>query len=121
MSEEKFKAMMEYIDSRIKRLEGELELMKCLREILENRIKRLGTAAERASKEREGLLAILSNANWRRYPSGEGEWCFADELPGNFVKELRERGSMDLNRYRYVYRRLSGGKEIVSRKALRGL
>jgi hypothetical protein len=47
------------------------------------------------------------------------EWCFADELPGSFMEELRRKGIMDLDGYRYVYKRLSGGKEIVARKALR--
>ena len=29
------------------------------------------------------------------------------------MEELRERGIMDLDGYRYVYKRLSTGKEIV--------
>jgi hypothetical protein len=116
MSGEKLKIMIEYIDSRIKMLQEELEYLKSLRELLESRIKRLSV-----KPSSEELPSILSEARWRRYPSGDGEWCFADELPRNFVEELREKGSMDLNRYRYVYKRLSGGKEVVSRKVLRGL
>jgi len=32
------------------------------------------------------------------------------------VEELRSRGVIDLNGYRYVYKRLSGGKEVVARR-----
>ena len=30
---------------------------------------------------------------------------------------MKKRGVMDLDGYRYVYKRLSGGKEIVARRA----
>jgi len=108
MSGEELKQIIEYIDSRIRRLEEEIRLLKSLREIMEDRVRRL--SAEPSEKE---IPAMLSEAGWRRYPSGEGEWCFADELPRAFVEELRERGIMDLDGYRYVYKRLSTGKEIV--------
>ena len=111
MSAEKLKQMIEYIDSRIRRLEEEIRLLKGLREIMEQRIARLS-----AEPSREEIPAMLSEAGWRRYPSGEGEWCFADELPKAFVEELRSRGVIDLNGYRYVYKRLSGGKEVVARR-----
>jgi len=116
MSEEKFRQMIEYIDSKIRRLEEEIRLLKGLKEIMEHKIE--GLSAE-PSKER--IQAVLSEIKWRGYPSGEGEWCFADELPENFIWELRKKGIMDLEGYRYVYKRLSGGKEIVSRRTLRGL
>jgi hypothetical protein len=114
MSAEKLKQMIEYIDSKIRRLEEEIRLLKSLREIMEQKAVRL--SAEPSEKE---VPAILSEAGWRRYPSGEGEWCFADELPKTLVEELRERGMIDLDGYRYVYKRLSGGKEVVARRRVR--
>jgi len=107
--------LIEYIDLKIRRLQEELEYLKNLREFLEYKIGKL--SIEPSTKE---LPAIISEANWRRYPSGAGEWCFADQLPKSFVEELKEKGSKTLNGYRYVYKKLSGGREVVSRRALDG-
>ena len=115
MSVRKLKTIVEYVDSKIKKLQDEIEHLKMLREFLEYRIKKLSVEPSNAE-----LPAILSEANWRRYPSGEGEWCFADELPRNFIEELKGEGSKTLNGYRYVYKKLSGGKEVVSRRVLNG-
>lgn|GEM_PF-854070 len=115
MSLRKLRTMVDYIDSKIRRLQDEIEYLKMLREFLEYRIGKLSIEPSNAE-----LPAILSEANWKKYPSGEGEWCFADELPRNFVEELKEKGSETLNGYRYVYKKLSGGKEVVSRKVLDG-
>jgi hypothetical protein len=106
---------MDYVDSKIRKLQDEIEHLQMLREFLEYRIKKL--SIEPSNTE---LPAILSEANWRRYPSGEGEWCFADELPRNFIEELKRKGSKTLNGYRYLYKKLSGGKEVVSRRVLNG-
>jgi len=105
--------LIEYVDLKIRKLQEELEYLKNLREFLEYKIGKL--SIEPSSKE---LPAIISEANWRRYPSGAGEWCFADQLPKSFVEELKEKGSKSLNGYRYVYKKLSGGREVVSRRAL---
>jgi len=107
--------LIEYVDLKIRKLQEELEYLKNLREFLEYKIGKL--SIEPSSKE---LPAIISEANWRRYPSGAGEWCFADQLPKSFVEELKEKGSKSLNGYRYVYKKLSGGREVVSRRALDG-
>jgi len=115
LSVRELKTIMDYVDSKIKKLQDEIEYLKMLRDFLEYRIKKL--SIEPSNTE---LPAILSEANWRRYPSGEGEWCFADELPRNFIEELKGRGSKTLNGYRYVYKKLSGGKEVVSRRVLDG-
>jgi hypothetical protein len=109
------KTIMDYVDSKIRKLQDEIEHLQMLREFLEYRIKKL--SIEPSNTE---LPAILSEANWRRYPSGEGEWCFADELPRNFIEELKRKGSKTLNGYRYLYKKLSGGKEVVSRRVLNG-
>lgn len=37
----------------------------------------------------------MESARWRRYPSGRGEWCFADELPQSFVEKLK-KGPMEV-------------------------
>ena len=116
MSEEKLKQLIEYLDSRIRMLEEELKLLKGLKEIMEDKVRRPS-----AEQSKEEIPVTLSEVKWRNYPSGEGEWCFADELPESFIEELRRKGIMDVDGYRYVYKRLSGGKEIVARKALRGL
>jgi hypothetical protein len=109
------KTIVDYVDSKIRKLQDEIEHLKMLRDFLEYRIKKLSIEPSNAE-----LPAILSEANWRRYPSGGGEWCFADELPRNFIEELKEKGSKTLNGYRYVYKKLSGGKEVVSRRVLDG-
>ena len=107
--------LIEYIDLKIKKIQEELEYLRGLKEFLEYKTRKL--SVEPSSKE---LPAIISEANWRRYPSGEGEWCFADQLPRQFIEELKEKGSKTLNGYRYVYKRLSGGREVVSRRVLDG-
>jgi len=107
--------LIEYIDLKIRRLQEELEYLKNLRGFLEYKIGKL--SIEPSTKE---LPAIISEANWRRYPSGAGEWCFADELPRCFIEELKEKSSKTLDGYRYVYKKLSGGREVVSRRALDG-
>jgi len=113
MGEERLRRAIEYIDSRIRMLEEEIELLKGLREIMEDKARRLSV-----EPTMEEVPAILSSeVKWRSYPSGEGEWCFADELPRSFVEELKKKGMMDLDGYRYVYKRLSSGKEIVARRA----
>jgi len=113
MGEERLRRVIEYIDSRVKRLEEEISLLKGLRELMEDKVRRL--SVEPSMEEAPAILS--SEVRWRSYPSGEGEWCFADELPRSFVEELKKRGVMDLDGYRYVYKRLSGGKEIVARRA----
>jgi len=113
LSVRELKTLMEYIDSKIRKLQEELEHLEDLKEFLEYRIGKL--SIEPSSDE---IPAILSEANWRRYPSGEGEWCFADELPRSFIQELKEKGSKTMNGCRYVYKKLSGGKEVVSRRVL---
>jgi len=113
MGEERLRRVIEYIDSRIRILEEEIKLLKGLREIMEDKARRLSV-----EPSMEEVPAILSSeVRWRSYPSGEGEWCFADKLPKSFVEELKKKGVMDLDGYRYVYKRLSGGKEIVARRA----
>jgi len=114
MGEERLRQVIEYIDSRIRMLEEEISLLKGLRELMEDKVRRLSV-----EPSMEEVPAILSSeVRWRSYPSGEGEWCFADELPRSLVEELRRKGMMDLDGYRIcVYKRLSGGKEIVARRA----
>jgi len=108
--------LIEYVDLKIREIQEELEYLRSLREFLEYKVRKL--SVEPSSRE---VPAVISEANWRRYPSGEGECCFADQLPRQFIEELREKGSKTLNGYRYVYKRLSGGREVVSRRALNGL
>jgi protein gp37 len=112
MGEERLRRVIEYIDSRVKRLEEEISLLKGLREIMEDKVRRL--SVEPLMEEVPAILS--SEVKWRSYPNGEGEWCFADELPKSFIDELRRKAVMDLDGYRYVYKRLSGGKEIVARR-----
>ena len=57
MSGEELKRMIEYIDSRIRRLEEEIRLLKSLREVVEDRVR--GLSAEPSWKE---IPAMLSEA-----------------------------------------------------------
>ena len=107
--------LIEYVDLKIRKAQEELEYLRSLRGFLEYKARKL--KVEPSTKE---LPAIISEANWRRYPSGDGEWCFADQLPRQFIEELKEKGSKTLNGYRYMYKKLSGGREVVSRRALDG-
>ena len=62
----------------------------------------------------------MKSVGWKRYPSGTGEWCFADQLPESFIKELKRSSNMSKEVSGYIYRLkiLSGGKEIVSRRGI---
>ena len=55
--------------------------------------------------------------NWRPYPSGEGEWIFADEAPRSLVEALSSRGgSIVVGSYRYVLREGRAKSFIARRK-----
>lgn len=59
----------------------------------------------------------LKGLNWRPYPSGEGEWIFADEAPQSLVEALSSRGgSMVVGSYRYVLREGRAKSFIARRK-----
>ncbi|HDI46403.1 MAG TPA: hypothetical protein ENF82_01185 [Candidatus Methanomethylia archaeon] len=58
---------------------------------------------------------VLEELNWRSYPSGEGEWIFADEAPASLLRTLSERGSVTISGYRYTLRE-GRTKRFVARK-----
>lgn len=112
MKKESMKTVIDYLDSRIKELEKELEALKLLKQLAEREAEK--PSVEPSPKE---LAAILSEAKWRRYSSGRGEWCFADNLPEKFVEELKG-GAKTIESHVYSYKVLSGGKEIVVRRPI---
>ncbi len=69
----------------------------------------------------EELPGILSDVKWMKYPSGIGEWCFANQLPRKFIEELIKHGSRIVDEYRYTYKKLNSGKEVVSRKMMNSI
>lgn len=102
------KQLIEYIDLKIRKAQEELEYLKIVRDFLEYKLS--------VEPSEEELPAILSEVNWRRYPSGSGEWCFADQIPRTFLDKLKKEKHIQCGEYIYMYKILSGGKEIVSRK-----
>ena len=117
---EGLKEVLSYIEKRAEQIKKELEVLNLLKQYLEEklsevppRVKPQRPAEQRG--ERLGVIVAIESARWRVYRDGRGEWCFADELPKEFVDKLR-RGPVELQGHTYVYKRLSGGKEIVVRK-----
>ena len=116
--EEGLEEVLRYVEKRMEQAEKELEMLRLLKQFLEEKASKLAAKAEpqRTEKRREEeLAAAIESARWRTYRSGQGEWCFADELPKEFVDRLRS-GPVEFRGHTYVYKRLSGGKEIVARK-----
>ncbi len=59
----------------------------------------------------------LDTLNWREYPSGEGEWIFADEAPIKLIEALRNiGGSAVIGGYRYTLREGRAKKFVARRK-----
>lgn len=117
MSKEEFLRLLDMVDERIRRVEEELENLRKLRELVQAKILEMGGVRP----EERGLVTALESVKWKSYPSGTGEWCFADQLPEDFVKELRRspNRSKEVGGYIYRLKILSGGKEIVSRRESR--
>jgi len=113
MSED-LKEILNYVEKKAEQVKKELKMLELLRKYLEEKLSRPAPQIK-PQKPVEGLAAAISSARWRAYRSGRGEWCFADELPMEFVDKLR-KGPMKLQGYTYFYRQLSGGKEIVARR-----
>ena len=114
MSKEELLKLLDMVDERIRRVEEELKSLRKLRELIQAKILEIGGIRP---EERE-LATILESVRWRRYPSGTGEWCFADQLPESFIKELKRspNKSKEVSGHIYRLKVLSGGKEIVSRR-----
>ncbi len=108
------KQLLEYLDLKIRKTEEELEYLRIVREFLEYMVDKLSV-----EPSEEELPGILSDVKWRRYPSGSSEWCFADQLPRRFIEELIKHGSRIVNGYRYTYKKLTDGREVVSRKLIK--
>ena len=117
--EEGLEEVLRYVEKRMEEVEKELEMLRLLKQFLEEKMSRPAPKAEevieKPARREEALAAAIESARWRAYRSGQGEWCFADELPKEFVDRLRS-GPMEFRGHTYVYKRLSGGKEIVARK-----
>jgi len=111
--EEGLEEVLRYVEKRMEQVEKELEMLRLLKQYLEE--KRAEEVIEKPARREEALAAAIESARWRAYRSGQGEWCFADELPKEFVDKLRS-GPVEFRGHTYVYKRLSGGKEIVARR-----
>ena len=117
MSEE-LKEVLEYVEKRREQIKKELEMLRLLKQYLEEKLSEAASQEKPrkpAEQREETLAAAIESARWRTYRSGQGEWCFADELPRDFVDKLRS-GPVEFRGHTYVYKKLSGGKEIVARK-----
>ena len=117
MSED-LKEILDYVEKKMEQVKKELEMLRLLRKYLEEKLWEAAPQIrpQKPAEQRERWLATaIESARWRAYRSGRGEWCFADELPKEFVDELR-KGPLEFRGHTYVYRRLSGGKEIVARR-----
>jgi len=56
-------------------------------------------------RERGLSRELLDGLNWHPYPSGEGEWIFADSAPPDLVNALEKAGGVCvLYGYRYRFR-----------------
>jgi len=119
--EEGLEEVLRYVEKRIEEVEKELGMLRLLKQFLEEKMwkavpKVEEVALQEPARRGEGALAAaIESARWRTYRSGQGEWCFADELPREFVDRLRS-GPVEFRGHTYLYKKLSGGKEIVARK-----
>ena len=100
--------LLEWARLKIEKLEEELWVYRMILEVIEKKLKSIESI--------EPSPEDLDNLDWRKYPSGSGEWIFADRLPRRFLEKLRKTGSLIFGGYTYFYKVLSGGKEVVSRK-----
>lgn len=116
------KEILDYVDRKTEEIKKELEMLQLLKQYLEEKLsekapreKPRRPAGRRGEELTVGTLAAIESARWKTYRSGRGEWCFADELPKEFVDKLR-KGPVEFQGRTYFYKKLSGGKEIVARR-----
>lgn len=101
--------VLAYLDRRIAELEEELRNLRLIGEALSK-------APSREVKPGEGdLPTILESVRWRRYPSGNGEWSYGDQVPPE-LSEMLDAGPATVGEYTYVKKRLSGGEVVIARK-----
>jgi hypothetical protein len=101
--------LIEWVRKRIAELEEELSKMREILSVLENQ----QVTVQSAETFTEEDLAALP---WREYPSGKGEWVFADQAPKALVERLEREGQVELGGYVYSLREGSMGKRFVSRR-----
>jgi hypothetical protein len=101
--------LIEWVRKKIAELEEELAKMREILSVLENQ----KVAVQSAKTFTEEDLAALP---WKEYPSGRGEWVFADQAPKALVERLEKEGQVELGGYVYTLREGSMGKRFVSRK-----
>ncbi len=102
--------VLHYVEDRILQLETELRILRQVREIL------LSAQAEPPVEPSE---EDLNNLGWRPYPSGRGEWVYADEAPQALVERLRREGrGIVIGGYLYRLRSGATGKTFVSRRPI---
>jgi hypothetical protein len=101
--------LIEWVRKKIAELEEELAKMREILSVLENQ----QIAVQSAETFTEEDLAALP---WKEYPSGKGEWVFADQVPKALVERLEREGQVELGGYVYTLRKGSMGKRFVSRR-----
>jgi hypothetical protein len=84
--------LIEWVKKRIAELEEELTKMKEILSVLENQ----QVAVQGTETFTEEDLAALP---WKEYPSGKGEWVFADQAPKALVERLEREGQVELGGY----------------------
>ena len=101
--------LIEWVRKKIAELEEELAKMREILSILESQ----QVTVQSAETFTEEDLATLP---WKEYPSGKGEWVFADQAPKALVERLEKEGQVELGGYVYSLREGSMGKRFVSRR-----
>jgi hypothetical protein len=101
--------LIDWVKKRIAELEEELSKMKEILSVLE---KQQLTVQCTETFTEEDLAALP----WKKYPSGRGEWVFADKVPKALVERLEKEGQVELGGYVYSLREGSMGKRFVSRR-----
>jgi hypothetical protein len=79
--------LIDWVKKRIAELEEELSKMREILSVLENQ----QTTVQSTETFTEEDLASLP---WREYPSGRGEWVFADQAPKALVERLEREGPL---------------------------
>jgi hypothetical protein len=101
--------LIDWVRKRIAELEEELSKMREILLVLE---KQQLTIQSTETFTEEDLAALP----WKEYPSGKGEWVFADQAPKALVERLEREGQVELGGYVYRLREGSMGKRFVSRR-----
>jgi hypothetical protein len=101
--------LIEWVRKRIAELEKELSKMREILSVLENQQITVQSAEAFTEEDLDALP-------WKEYPSGKGEWVFADQAPKTLVERLEREGLVELGGYVYSLRKGSMGKRSVSRR-----